>query len=180
MDARVEDAFLAPAGGEPMERRETVEAVEGGLAGDRYQTGSGHYSQVSTCEVTLVEREALNQVHEAYGLDLSAGQHRRNLVTSGVAVEELLEATFRVGDAVLRGTKRRPPCAYLDAVADPPGIASALKERGGICADVVEPGRISVGDRVELLQPDPRTAGERIAERLEADAADESEANAEN
>ncbi|MFB6221999.1 MAG: MOSC domain-containing protein, partial [Halolamina sp.] len=92
MDARLEDLFIAPAGGEPMERRERVEAVEGGLAGDRYQTGEGHYSRVSTCEVTLVEREALTQVAEAYGIDLSSGQHRRNLVTSGVAVEDLLEA----------------------------------------------------------------------------------------
>jgi MOSC domain-containing protein YiiM len=168
MDGRLEDAFVAQAGGEPMERRERLKAVEGGLAGDRYQTGDGHYSRVSTCEVTLVEREALNQIHDAYGIDLSAGQHRRNLVTSGVAVEDLLEATFRIGDAVFRGTKRRPPCAYLDAVADPPGISSALKERGGICADVVEPGEVAVGDELELVEPDPRTVGEEIAARLEA------------
>lgn len=166
MDARLEDVFLAAASGEPMERRERVRAVEGGLAGDRYQAGTGHYN-LDTCEVTLVEREALQRVHEAYGLDLSAGQHRRNLVTSGVAVEDLLEATFRIGDAVLRGTRRRPPCAYLDHVADPPGIASALKERGGICAAVVEPGEMRVGDGLELVEADPRTEGAKIAERLE-------------
>lgn len=174
MDGRLEDVFVAPASGEPMERREAVRAVEGGLAGDRYQTGEGHYS-LDTCEVTLVEREALRQVQEAYGLDLAAGQHRRNLVTSGVAVEELLEATFRVGEAVLRGTRRRPPCAYLDHVADPPGIASALKERGGICAAVVEPGEMQVGDGIELVEPDPRTAGARIADRLEAENGERSE-----
>lgn len=166
MNGRLEDIFLTPESGEPMERQEQVRAVEGGLAGDRYQTGAGHYN-LDTCEVTLVEREALAQIHDAYGLDLSAGQHRRNLVTSGVDVEELLEATFRVGDAVLRGTRRRPPCAYLDHITDPPGIASALKERGGICADVVEPGRMRVGDDLELVEPDPRTAGKRIAARLE-------------
>lgn len=170
MDATLEDLFIAPAGGEAMERRERIMAVEGGLDGDRYQTGEGHYSRVDTCQVTLVEREALNQIAEAYGIDLSAGQHRRNLVTSGVAIEDLLEATFSVGEATLRGTRRRPPCAYLDAVADPPGIASALKNRGGICADVVEPGEIRVGDPIRLVEPDPRTAGERIAERLEGEA----------
>jgi len=169
MDAGLEDIFLAPESGEPMERRERVRAVEGGLAGDRYQTGTGHYD-LDTCEVTLVEREALNQVRDAYGLDLSAGQHRRNLVTSGVALEEFIEATFRVGDAVLRGTRRRPPCAYLDHITDPPGIASALKERGGICADVVEPGELRVGDEVELLEADPRTEGEKIAKRLAAES----------
>mgnify|MGYP006276446037 FL=1 len=167
MEARLEALFVAPESGDPMERRERVRAVDGGLADDRYQTGDGHF-QLDACEVTLVEREALQQIHEAYGLDLSAGQHRRNLVTSGADVEALLEATFRVGDAVLRGTRRRPPCAYLDTVADPPGIAAALKERGGICAAVVDPGELAVGDDIELVEPDPRTAGAAIADRLQA------------
>ena len=120
MDAQLRDIFLASAAGESMERRERAVVVPGGLVGDRYQRGEGHY-QLDACEVTLVEQEALEQIHEAAGLDLSAGQHRRNLVTSGIELEALLEATFRIGDAVFRGTRRRPPCAYLDTVAEPPG-----------------------------------------------------------
>jgi MOSC domain-containing protein YiiM len=167
MDAQLRDIFLASAAGESMERRERAVVVPGGLVGDRYQRGEGHY-QLDACEVTLVEQEALEQIHEAAGLDLSAGQHRRNLVTSGIELEALLEATFRIGDAVFRGTRRRPPCAYLDTVAEPSGIANALTERGGICADVVEEGDIETGDRVKIVEADPRTAGNAIAERLAA------------
>ena len=50
----------------------------------------------------------------------------------------------------------------------PPGIANALTERGGICADVVEEGDIETGDRVKIVEADPRTAGNAIAERLAA------------
>ena len=172
MGAELRDIFVAPDSGEPMERREHVSVVEGGLESDRYQRGNGHY-QLDGCEVTLVENEALARIQEAYGLDLSAGQHRRNLVTSGIAVEELLGATFRLGGAVLRGTRRRPPCAYLEDVAEPPGISNALKERGGICADVVEPGAIATGDDLEIVQADPRTTGKEIADRLAARAENE-------
>jgi Uncharacterized protein conserved in bacteria len=130
-------------------------------------TSAARATTNSTPVKTLVEQETL-QIHEAAGLDLSAGQHRRNLVTSGIELEALLEATFRIGDAVFRGTRRRPPCAYLDTVAEPSGIANALTERGGICADVVEEGDIETGDRVKIVEADPRTAGNAIAERLAA------------
>jgi len=51
----------------------------------------------------------------------------------------------------------------------PPGIANALTERGGICTDVVEEGEITIGDELETVQVDPRTAGERITERMETE-----------
>jgi MOSC domain-containing protein YiiM len=153
-----------------MEARESVAAVEGGLRGDRYLRGTGHYSPYDVCQVTLVAGEALDEIHEQYGIDLSDGRHRRNVVTRGVDVHDLLETTFRVGDATLRGTRPRPPCAHVERVAGEEGIARALKEgRGGICADVASPGTIRVGDAVEVVEASPRAVGRGIAERLRSD-----------
>jgi MOSC domain-containing protein YiiM len=164
---RIEAIFVAEADGEPMERLDTVEAVEGGLAGDRYLTGTGHYVPHDVCEVTLVAGEAIDEIRAEHGIDLTDGRHRRNLVTRGVDVHELLGATVRVGDAVVRGTRPRPPCAHVERVAGERGVARALKQgRGGVCADVVRPGRIRVDDAVEVIEPDARTAGRRIADRL--------------
>ena len=164
---RVEAIFTAPADGEPMEARESVAAVEGGLRGDRYLRGTGHYSPYDVCQVTLVAGEALDGIRERYEIDLSDGRHRRNLVTRGVDVHDLLETTFRVGDATLRGTRPRPPCAHVERAAGEEGIARALKQgRGGICADVVSPGPIRVGDPVEVVEASPRAVGRNIAERL--------------
>lgn len=164
---RVEAVFVAEADAAPMERVERIEAVEGGLAGDRYQTGRGYYSPYDVCEVTFLRAEAVEEIREAFDIDLSDGRHRRNVVTRGVDVHDLLGATFRVGDAVFRGTRPRPPCAHVEQVAGEEGVARALKEkRGGICADVVEPGEFGVGDAFEVLEADPRSMGRRIAERL--------------
>jgi MOSC domain-containing protein YiiM len=164
----VEGLFTAPADGEPMEPRESVEAVEGGLRGDRYLLGTGHYVPYDVCEVTIVAGEALDEIREAYGIDLSDGRHRRNVVTRGVDVHALLETTFRVGDATFRGTRPRPPCAHVERVAGEEGVARALKEgRGGVCADVVSPGRVSVGDDVAVVEASPRDVGAAIAARLD-------------
>jgi len=169
MDPRVTDVFVAPEGSAPMERRESVAAVDGGLRGDRYCRGNGHYAPYDVCEVTAVDGAALDRISEAFGIDLSDGRHRRNLVLRGVDLEELLGATVRVGEARLRGTRQRPPCPHVEELAGEDGVASALKGRGGICADVVEPGRIAVGDPVAVVEPDPRTAGASIADRLADD-----------
>ena len=169
--AEVVDLYTAPEGGEPMVAHNTVDAVEGGLVGDRYLRGTGYYAPYDVCEVTLVASEALETIRERFDIDLRDGRHRRNIVTRGVDLGDLLDATVRIGDAELRGTRPRPPCAHVEDVAGEDGVASALgDERGGICAAVTTPGEIAVGDAIEIVEPDPREMGEAIAARLEDDA----------
>jgi MOSC domain-containing protein YiiM len=150
-----------------MDPRGAVEAVPGGIEGDRYCTGRGYYSPFDVCEVTLVAAEAIERAREEFGVDLTDGRHRRNVVTRGFDVHDLLETTFRVGGAVLRGTRPRPPCAHVEDVAGESGVARALRGgRGGVCAAVREPGPVRVGDRVVVVEADPRSVGRRIVDRL--------------
>ncbi len=163
----VEQLFVAEYDSAPMVSVDTVGAVEGGLEGDRYLEGTGYYSPFDVCQVTLIEAEAIEEIREEFDIDLSDGRHRRNIVTCGVDVHDLLGATFRVGDAVLRGTRPRPPCAHVEAVANEDGVARALtQKRGGVCADVLESGTIAIDDELVVLEPDARTMGRKIADRL--------------
>lgn len=157
----------APESGAPPELRDAVEARPDGIEGDRYRLGDGTF-QIDACAVTLVAGEALAAVREETEIDVSDGRHRRNVVVDGfgAGMDELLDATVAVGDALLRPTRRRPPCAHVEELAGADGLAAALQERGGLCCDVIEPGRVAVGDRVAVHEADPRTAGAAIAERL--------------
>jgi len=163
----VEQLFVAPENGEPMVEQRSVDVIEGGLVGDRYLRGTGYYSPYDVCEVTLLEAEAIETIRDEFGIDLRDGRHRRNVVTRGVELHDLLGTTFRIGTAELRGTRPRPPCAHVEAVAGEDGVARALGDgRGGICARVISPGTISVDDSIEIVEADPRTVGAAIAERL--------------
>ena len=63
-----------------------------------------------------------------------------------------------VGDATLNGTRPRPPCAHVEELAEQEGVARALGDgRGGICADVLDPGEITVGAEVVDLGSTDRT-----------------------
>jgi len=166
--ARVTDIFVADAGSEPMQSVDGVEAVEGGLRGDRYCEGRGHYTPYDVCEVTLIASEDIAAIGAELGPSLSAGQHRRNLVTAGVDLHDLLDHRFRVGGATLEGTRPRPPCSHVEQLADQAGVARALGEgRGGICADVIDPGEIGVGDEVVDLGSIDRT--DEIVARLRSE-----------
>jgi MOSC domain-containing protein YiiM len=170
MSGRVEAIWTAEEGSAPMQEHDRIEAVPGGLAGDRYRTGRGYYSGFDECEVTFIEREAIEEIRSAFGIDLSDGRHRRNVVTSGVDVRDLLGHRFRVGNAIFEGTRPRPPCVHVEQVADEVGVAKALGEqRGGICASVVDPGAVAVGDDLEPLEPaepDADALAESIRNRL--------------
>jgi MOSC domain-containing protein YiiM len=171
---RVEVIWTTHEDGAPMQARESVEAVEGGLWGDRYLRGTGYYSPYDVCQVTFVASEAIAEIRAETGIDLSDGRHRRNVVVSGVDLRRLLDTTFRVGDVEFRGTRPRPPCAHVERVAGEEGVARALGDgRGGICADVVTPGTIRVGDELRIVEADPRTVGKSIIDRLRGRGTDD-------
>ena len=145
----IEAIYTAKSAGEAMAKHGSIRAVEGGLAGDRYCTGRGHYSPYDVCQVTFVQAEALEAISDRSSLDVLDGQHRRNVVVSGGDVTDLLNHEFTVGDARFEGTRRRPPCRYLERVTGQDGLLRALANgQGGICARVAKPGEFAVGDEI--------------------------------
>jgi MOSC domain-containing protein YiiM len=175
-DGRVVELYTTPSKGEPMVASESLSVLDGGIEGDRYRRGTGYYSATDGCQVTLVDGAALDAATDEFGIDLATGQHRRNVVVRGVGLADLLDATFELGEAELRGTRLRPPCGYLGKLVGDPAVVEALRERrGGICADVVTPGRVSVGDEVRIIEANPRELGRQIADRLAGRTVEEGE-----
>jgi MOSC domain-containing protein YiiM len=128
---------------------QTLALVDRGLADDRYALGRGFWRLVDGCQVTLILAEDLQRAERRHGLPLDAGQHRRNLVVSGLSGVELRGRSLRIGEALLAWHRVRPPCGYLDRVSGA-GMAKALGRFGGHCLRVREGGSIRVGDRVTL------------------------------
>ena len=140
--------------GAPMVARSEIAAGAGvGLAGDRYATRTGSFSgrPGTGREVTLIAREAIAAVN-AEG-DVTIGEHetRRNLVTEGGPLADLVDRTFRVGDVVLHGRRLAEPCAYLERMTRA-GVRDALSHRGGLRAEIVTSGILRVGDEIREVE----------------------------
>lgn len=147
----VQAIYIAPAARAAMTAVEQAMAVaERGLEGDRYFFGEGTFSRWPGTgrNVTLIEAEAIEAARAQTGIDLSDGRSRRNIVTAGVRLAELNGRKFRIGDAILRGTRECAPCKHLERLTEP-GVEDAFKGRGGLRAEILQDGIIRVGDFIE-------------------------------
>ena len=132
----VEEINIGPS--ETLAPVESVTAVAGkGLVGDRHYTdnpGPGN-------ALTLIEAEVLEDV------GLTGAQSRRQVVVRGVRLGDLIGRRFRVGDVECFGVEICEPCSHLQALTRP-GIIKDLIHRGGLNADILSGGMITVGDEV--------------------------------
>jgi hypothetical protein len=131
--------------------RQAVTARPGGIDGDRYQDQTGTFStnprRVGQ-DITFVEAEALDELR-ARGVTLAPEQARRNVVTKGIDLDALIGKRFRVGEVICFGQRRCEPCAHLERLTEP-GTLRGLVHRGGLRADIVQAGTITVGDTIHL------------------------------
>jgi MOSC domain-containing protein YiiM len=117
----------------------SVRAVAGhGLEGDRYFFAGGAGSGEA---LTLIEAEALEDV------GLTGEQSRRQVVVRGGGLNDLVGKRFRVGDVECEGVELCEPCLHLQKLTRP-GIIKDLIHRGGLRADILSGGTISIGDKV--------------------------------
>ena len=118
---------------------ESVEAIAGkGLVGDRYFFEDGAKPGQA---LTLVEQDVVEEV------GLPPGGTRRQLTVSGTGLNDLVGKRFRVGAIECYGVELCEPCSHLESMTRP-GIIKDLVHRGGINADILTDGTISVGDEV--------------------------------
>ncbi len=150
----LEEIYIANAAGDAMRSVSHIHVIAGaGLQGDRYSVAKGFWQATDACQVTLISEADLNKAKKSQPANmqrkLEQGGHRRNLVISGMKTSDLQGKTFRIGDAVFRYHKPRPPCGYLEKI-EGQGISRALGKHSGVCLTVISDGVIATGDRLEI------------------------------
>jgi MOSC domain-containing protein YiiM len=151
MKGVVEEMYVTAKGSAQMERVEEVRTIEGcGIEGDRYCEGAGFWTRFGdVCQVTLIEGEDLDYIEDELGIWVKYGEHRRNIITRGIRLDEMRRKRFRIGEAILEYDRPRPPCRHVQDLSEP-GMTRALNGRGGICARVVKAGWIRTRDAIEV------------------------------
>lgn len=152
MSSTVEAIYIGRTKAESLERVESVRALAGvGLEGDRYAQRSGTLSRQETGrQMTLIEAEAFEHLAATAGIELAQGEGRRNVVTRGIALNDLVGRRFRVGAAECVGVRLCDPCSHLEMLTRP-GVKAGLASRGGLRADILVSGEVQVGDAIEML-----------------------------
>ena len=127
----------------PLVEATRIECVAGhGIRGDRFFDYRDDYKG----QITFFAREVFDELARAFGLtNKSPGVLRRNVIVSGVELNELIGIDFELQGVQFRGTAHCKPCYWMDT-AFAPGAEKFLAGRGGLRARILTDGRISVGD----------------------------------
>ncbi|HYY58558.1 MAG TPA: MOSC domain-containing protein [Pyrinomonadaceae bacterium] len=142
---------VAGAKGKPMTTVDEARAVVGkGLEGDRYFKGTGTFwKKEPDRELTLIEIEAVEEFERNSGIAMNPADGRRNVVTRGVSLNDLVGREFLVGGVRLRGLRLCEPCSHLARLTGHREIIRGMAHRGGLRAQILTDGVIRVGDEVK-------------------------------
>ena len=151
MPAVLAAIFISPSAEALPFSVDRVMALAGrGLEGDRYALGCGTFStRPGRRDVSLIETEALDQFARDCGHRLDAARSRRNLLTRGVRLNELVGRDFFVGAVPMRGLRLCEPCTHLARLTSAP-VLPGLVRRGGLYAEILQDGELAIGDSIHV------------------------------
>lgn len=148
---KVVGIYIAPHRGEPTISVEQVHVIPGrGIEGDRYfrKSASRDASARTGRELTLIELEAIESMRRD-GIQISSDKTRRNVITQGISLNELVGKIFTVGKIQLRGIRLCEPCDYLASRTDP-NLKQAMYHHGGLRTDILSEGFIYINDPISI------------------------------
>jgi MOSC domain-containing protein YiiM len=150
MPGTVERIAISPIESKLPQAVESIEVLAGqGPRGDRYFADEP--SERNGDDLTLIEAEALEAFEDETGIALSHDESRRNVLTRGVRLNDLVGRRFRVGEVECVGVELCEPCKHLEGLTRA-GVLRGLVHRGGLRANVTRSGTIAVGDELAELE----------------------------
>ena len=135
-----------------MQQVTTAELEAGkGIVGDRYHEEGGTFSKklhgLPDKELTLIESEFIDAFNGEFDKSFGYGDFRRNVITRGIRLNDLVGKEFNIGKLRLRGIRLCEPCSHLASLLVPE-VVPGLLHKAGLRAQVLEGGTLSVGDEL--------------------------------
>ena len=126
----------------------TVDLVAGkGIIGDRhFKDYNDPFNHLS-----IIESESIDEYNKKYNLDILYLDFRRNIVTRGIRLNDLINKKILIGDVQLDVIDLRRPCRHLSQKLDKDNIIKEFLRKGGIRCEILNDGKISTGDQIKIV-----------------------------
>ena len=118
-----------------------------GVVGDR------HFDDYNDpyCQLSLIESENIDYYNTKYGLNIPYIDFRRNIITKGINLNELINKKLQIGDVKVEGIDLCRPCRHLTEMLSQDNILKEFLRRGGLRCRILSSSRISIGDKIKIL-----------------------------
>ena len=118
-----------------------------GVVGDR------HFDDYNDpyCQLSLIESENIDEYNIRFGLNISYIDFRRNIVTKGIQLNDLIGKKLSVGNVELEVIDLCRPCRHLTEMLDQRNVLKEFLRKGGLRCQILSSSKISVGDKIKVI-----------------------------
>ena len=118
-----------------------------GVVGDRhFKEFNDPYNQL-----TLIESENIDYYNIKYSLNIPYVDFRRNIITKGIKLNDLVGKKILVGKVQLEGIDLCRPCRHLSEVLGHENIIKEFLRKGGIRCQILTTSSIKISDKISLV-----------------------------
>ena len=147
MQGTLHSIYIAESPDKEMQSVSSARLVaDKGIEGDRYFFGIGTFSKQladkPSFHVTLIEKEEIDRFNNEHGQQQNDGDFRRNIVTTGIRLNNLVDKEFTIGSVKLKGIRLCEPCDYLAKTVNPL-VLPHMVGRGGLRAQILVGGIVN-------------------------------------
>ncbi len=118
-----------------------------GIVGDR------HFKDFNDpyCQLSLIESENIEYYNLKYSLNIPYINFRRNIITRGVQLNELIGKKLKIGEVEVEGIDLCRPCKHLTEMLGEANILKEFLRRGGLRCKILLSSKIKIGDKIKIL-----------------------------
>jgi len=118
-----------------------------GILGDRhFQEFNDPFNQLS-----LIESENIDYYNTKYGLSIPYVNFRRNIITKGIKLNDLIGKKILIGNVEIEGIDLCRPCKHLSEVLGQENIIKEFLRRGGLRCQILTSSSIKISDKITIL-----------------------------
>tara|TARA_Y100001970_G_C14249395_1_gene870695 strand:- start:3830 stop:4276 length:447 start_codon:yes stop_codon:yes gene_type:complete len=118
-----------------------------GIIGDRhFHDYNSPYNQI-----TLIEAENIDYYNQKYESNISYIDFRRNIVTKGIELNDLINKKLLIGSAKIEVIDLCRPCRHLQEKLNYNNIIKEFLRRGGLRCQILNSTSINVGDKISVF-----------------------------
>ena len=139
---------IAKNNNQKIQEVDKIELLSGkGVVGDRHF----HENNDVRSQVTLIESENIDYYNSKFKTNYSYIDFRRNVVTKGIQLNDLVGKKILVGNLEVEGIDLCRPCRHLTEVLGQDNILKEFLRRGGLRCHVLSSSAIKIGDKIKVL-----------------------------
>jgi len=133
--------------------KDIIETNEINLIAGKGVIGDRHFKDYNDPlnQLSIIESENIDEYNLKYKLNIPYLNFRRNIVTKGIKLNDLVEKKILIGSVKLEVIDLCRPCRHLSEKLGRFDIIKEFLRKGGIRCQILNDGKISLSDQIKII-----------------------------